>query len=491
MRRREQYKHLLNLAASGAVLAAEAFLFGYVWYQVYMPMLAKSDRFWHRGNWAFIGMYVLILCFFTRTFGGYRIGYLRFSDVCLSQILAALCANTVEYFQVCLVANDYMPVSPLIVLTAAELAVVLPGSLLVRYLYVRLYPPRKMLVIYGKYSPDDLIGKINSRRDKYNVCATASVYIGYEALYRKILEYEAVVLCDLPTQMRNPILKFCYDQDKRTYITPKISDIILTGTERIHLFDSPLMLARNRGLTIEQRFVKRAMDLVLSVIATVIASPVLLVIAACIKAYDGGPVFYTQERLTRDGEIFRIIKFRSMRIDSEQDGAQLAKKDDDRITPVGRVIRRTHFDELPQLFNILKGEMSFVGPRPEREVIAREYESLIPEFSFRLKVKAGLTGYAQIFGKYNTTPYDKLKLDLTYIETYSIWLDIKLMLMTFKIIFQKDNTEGIDKGQTTAAKDLGIPHRLDGPDDGGAMAQAPGLGEARRAAEDHAHADRA
>ncbi len=452
MRRREQYKHLLNLAANYIMLACEAALFAYIWYEIYYPMLLKEQRFWNRGNWAMIGMYALIMYFFTRTFGGYRIGYLRITDVCLSQILAILCANVVGYLQVCLIANDYMPVSPMLALTGLELLIILPEVYLVRFIYTRLYPPRKMIVIYGQHSPGDLIKKINSRKDKYNVCATASVYVGYKALYEKIMEYEAVVLCDLPTKMRNPILKFCFDQGKRTYITPKISDIILTGTERIHLFDSPLMLSRNRGLTIEQRFVKRVMDIVFSLAAIVISSPVLLVIAACIKLYDKGPVFYTQERLTRDGEIFKIIKFRSMRIDSEKDGAQLAKKNDDRITPIGRLIRRTHFDELPQIFNILKGEMSFVGPRPERESIANQYEAIIPEFSFRLKVKAGLTGYAQVYGKYNTTPYDKLKLDLTYIETYSFWQDIKLMLMTFKIIFQKENTEGIDKGQVTAAK---------------------------------------
>lgn len=352
----------------------------------------------------------------------------------------------------CLIGNDYMPIMPMLILTGLELLIVLPGVYLVRFIYTRLYPPRKMIVIYGEHSPKDLINKINSRKDKYNVCATASVYLGYKALYEKIMQYEAVVLCDLPTKMRNQILKFCFDQGKRTYITPKISDIILNGTERIHLFDSPLMLSRNRGLTIEQRFVKRTMDIVMSLIAIVISSPILLLIAASIKLYDRGPVFYTQERLTRDGEIFRIIKFRSMRMDSEIEGAQLARKDDDRITPVGRIIRRTHFDELPQIFNILKGEMSFVGPRPEREVIATQYEAVIPEFSFRLKVKAGLTGYAQVYGKYNTTPYDKLKLDLTYIETYSFWQDLKLMLMTFKIIFQKENTEGIDKEQKTAVK---------------------------------------
>lgn len=452
MRRREQYKHLLNLAANCVMLAVEALMFGYTWYMIYHPMIDKANRPWNKGNWAVIGIYVLIMYFFTRTFGGYKIGYLRITDICLSQALAIFCANVVGYLQVCLVGNDYMPVHPMIVLYGAELLVILPGVYLVRFIYTRLYPPRKMIVIYGKRSPDELIRKINSRRDKYNVCATASVYMGYKELYKRILEYEAVVLCDLPTSMRNPILKFCFDQNKRTYITPKISDIILTGTERIHLFDSPLMLSRNRGFTIEQRFIKRIMDIVLSLIAIVVSSPLLILIGASIKLYDRGPVFYTQERLTRDGEIFQIIKFRSMRIDSERDGAQLARKDDDRITPVGRIIRRTHLDELPQIFNILKGEMSFVGPRPEREVIAKEYEASIPEFSFRLKVKAGLTGYAQIYGKYNTTPYDKLKLDLTYIETYSAWLDIKLMLMTFKIIFQKENTEGIDKKQRTAIR---------------------------------------
>ena len=452
MRRREQYKHLLNLTANCMMLATEGLMFAYTWYMLYYPLLAKENRPWNKGNWAVIGIYVLIMYFFTRTLGGYKIGYLSITDVCLSQILSIFCANAVGYLQVCLVANNYLPIHPMVVLTGAEYLVILPGVYMVRFIYTRLYPPRKMLVIYGEHSPDELIQKINSRRDKYNVCATASVHLGYEELYRRVLEYEAVVLCDLPSSLRNPILKFCFDQNKRTYITPKISDIILTGTERIHLFDSPLMLSRNRGLTIEQRFVKRAMDIVLSLLAILLSSPILLLIGLCIKLYDKGPVFYTQERLTRDGEAFQIIKFRSMRMDSEKDGAQLARKNDDRITPIGRVIRQTHFDELPQIFNILKGEMSFVGPRPERKGIAEEYEQVIPEFGFRLKVKAGLTGYAQIYGKYNTTPYDKLKLDLTYIENYSFWLDIKLMLMTFKIIFQKENTEGIDKKQRTAIK---------------------------------------
>ena len=181
------------------------------------------------------------------------------------------------------------------------------------------------------------------------------------------------------------------------------------------------------------------------------ASPFMIVIAILVKLYDKGPVFYKQARLTKGGKVFYVMKFRSMRVDSEKQGARLAMKHDDRITPVGRVIRNLHLDELPQLFNILKGDMSMVGPRPERPQIAEEYKKAIPEFDYRLKVKAGLTGFAQVYGKYNTTPYDKLKLDLTYIENYSFVLDIKLMFLTFKILFQKENTEGVEKWQVTAA----------------------------------------
>ena len=209
---------------------------------------------------------------------------------------------------------------------------------------------------------------------------------------------------------------------------------------------------QGNGFT-QQLFFKRIVDIIFSLAGLVIASPFMILIALAIKLYDGGPVFYKQPRLTKDKQIFMILKFRSMKMDSEVKGAQLAKKEDDRITPVGKLIRRIHFDELPQIFNILKGDMSLVGPRPERPEIAALYSERIPEFDYRLKVKAGLTGYAQVYGKYNTTPYDKLKLDLTYIETYSLKLDLKLLMLTFKILFQKENTEGVEAWQKTAGQE--------------------------------------
>lgn len=451
--RRDEYKHLLNYTAILITLIVQTVLFACMWYKSYVPvLLATGQGFFRRGNWAVIGIYILILFFMTNTLGGYKIAYLRISDMCLSQVLAILCANVVGYVQICIVGNDYMSPTPMVVLTVAEILFVIPWIYLTRRIYTRIYPARKMIVIYGEYSPKALIKKINSRKDKYDVCATASVKLGHEELYSQILQYEAVVLCDLPAVIRNQILKFCYDQGIRAYITPKISDIIIRGSEQIHLFDTPLALARNKGLLVEQRMVKRTVDIVLALIAIVISAPFMIIFAIAIKLYDRGPVFYTQDRLTRGGKEFKIIKFRSMCVDAEKHGARLAAKGDSRITPVGKILRATHLDELPQIFNILKGEMSFVGPRPERKQIAEEYEKVVPEFGFRLKVKAGLTGYAQIHGKYNTTPYDKLKLDLYYIENWSIWMDLKLLLMTFKIMFQKDNTEGVDAEQVTAIR---------------------------------------
>lgn len=448
MNRKEKYKHLLNFLANFLTLLVEGALFAYIWYEYYSDIIFLP--FFRRGNWAVVGLYVLIIFFFTKTFGGYQIGYMRIIDISLSNVLAILLSGIVAYLQVCMISRDYMDPRPVLAMVGIEILFILPLIYIIRKMYSRLYPPREMLVIYGEYSPDNLISKINTRKDKYNICASMSYKEGYQRIYTEARKYGAVVLCDLPAEDRNQIMKFCYSESIRTYVTPKISDILLIAADDIHLFDTPLLICRNQGFNITQRMFKRMFDIIGSILAVIIASPIMLIIALCIKLYDRGPVFYKQERLTRDKRTFQIIKFRSMSLDSEKDGARLARKGDDRITPVGRVLRRIHFDELPQLFNILMGDMSFVGPRPERQEIHEQYEEKIPEFGFRLKVKAGLTGYAQVYGKYNTTPYDKLKLDLTYIENYSFWMDVKLMILTFKILFQKENTEGIDAGQITA-----------------------------------------
>ena len=277
---------------------------------------------------------------------------------------------------------------------------------------------------------------------------------GITAIKEKIEKYEGVVICDIPSQVRNVILKYCYQRSIRTYTTPKISDILIRSSESLHLFDTPLLLSRNHGLSFEQRIMKRGMDVVLSLAALFLLSPVFLITAAAIKLYDKGPVFYFQERCTKDGKVFRICKFRSMVEDAEKEGHSIPATDEDpRITPVGRIIRATRIDELPQILNILKGDMSIVGPRPERVEHVELYTRQIPEFRYRMKVKGGLTGYAQVYGKYNTSAYDKLKLDLMYIQNYSLMMDVGIIFKTVKVLFMKESTEGFSREIASTIED--------------------------------------
>lgn len=438
--------------ASALILAVQTAIYAYVWFSYYDSRGVIRTTF-VRGNWVVVGMYALMLFFFYKLYGGFKVGYLRVLDVLYSQIASVLCVNGITYLQMALIGRWTLGahILPMFYVTAIDLVIVVLWVLMMRWIYVHIYPPRKMLLIYGEKNPKDLIRKISSREDKYDICESIHLGDGMDKLKSKIDCYKAVILGDMPSHERNLLLKYCFEKDIRCYCIPKISDVMIMSSDSIHLFDTPLLLFRNRGLTIEQKMAKRLTDLIISGIGVVIASPFMLVIALLIKCYDRGPVFYRQERLTERGRTFYVLKFRSMRVDSEKEGARLAMKQDNRVTPVGRVLRNIHFDELPQLFNILKGDMSLVGPRPERPQITKEYKEKIPEFDYRLKVKAGLTGYAQVYGKYNTTPYDKLKLDLAYIENYTYLLDWKLMLMTVKILFQKENTEGVEAWQVTAA----------------------------------------
>ncbi|HBZ64319.1 MAG TPA: exopolysaccharide biosynthesis polyprenyl glycosylphosphotransferase, partial [Lachnospiraceae bacterium] len=382
------------------------------------------------------------------------LGQLRRIEVILSQFLSIFISNLVTYIIISLLAFRFINVLPVLAMTLGDFVITTLWYFGASSLYGHIFKSWKILLIYGERPASDLVYKVEERRDKYAISDAIHVSAGMDKIAEKVKDYEAVIIGDISAKERNDVLKFCYANGIRAYVIPKISDIILMGSDRIHIFDTPFLLTKGYSLSFDQAFAKRFLDLLIAVPMLIIASPFMLITAAAIKLYDRGPVFYKQIRCTKDGKPFEIIKFRSMIVDAEKvGGAQLAKANDSRITPVGRFIRSTRIDELPQLLNIIKGDMSFVGPRPERPEIMEEYMENIPEFAFRLRVKAGLTGFAQIYGKYNTVPYDKLKLDLFYIENYSVWLDIKLILMTVKTILKKDSTEGISSDQTTAAKE--------------------------------------
>lgn len=446
MYKEEQRKRILNLISILVLLVFETASFAIVWSKYYV------DPDFVRGGYSVVAVYTVFTYLITKSFNGFKISYMRLVDLFLSHILSIASSALVGFVFVSTVWRDNADVIPIIVMALIQMGFAICWISFVRFVYMHIYPPRRIIIVYGNYPLKDFLAKLRSRTDKYEVCEILNYQRGYEKICSDVLDFEGVILYDLPVEERNIIIKYCYKHSIRTYVVPKISDIIMRGADNLYLVDTPLFLSRNQGLHVDQRFVKRFMDIIISLVGIVIASPIMLIIAILVKAHDGGPVFYRQVRLTRNGKEFKIFKFRSMKIDAEAEGAQLAKKNDARVTPVGRVIRNLHLDELPQLFNVLAGDMSMVGPRPERPEIFEKYEESIPEFDFRLKVKAGITGYAQVYGKYNTTPIDKLKLDLTYIQNYSFWMDIKLMLLTFRIVFRKETSEGVDDNQNTALK---------------------------------------
>ena len=453
MKQQNLYKSWYRFISSAIITILMMASFAYLWYTKFNVMLDKV--FLLKGNYFVIAVYGLIGVYFMSFFGGFKIGISKKTNVIISQIIGMLITNGVYWVFTVMMAGYLSYVQRFfayyfLLFLAQTILLTLFSSLLIS-LFFKVFKPYKILNIKGTHD-NDLAEKFNSRTDKYNIKGEINYDLDIDEISRIVDDYDAVLINDVPSETRNRILKICFAKEKRVYITPKISDIIIRGSESLAVFDTPLLFSHNNTLTFTQRGIKRLFDIFLSALGLIVLSPIMILVSLAIFLYDRGPVFYRQTRYTKDGKTFKILKFRSMIPNAEKDGvARLASEHDDRITPVGKFIRACRLDELPQFFNILKGDMSFVGPRPERPEIADEYTKEVPEFAFRLKVKAGLTGYAQIYGKYNTTSYDKLKLDMIYVENASLLMDLKLLLLTLKVLFIKESTEGLEEGQLTAS----------------------------------------
>ena len=448
----ETEKKIFRFVSCAVLVAVLTTLFAGMWY--FRLQMLMERRFLGLGNYLMIGLYMVLTILVINTFKGFSIGSGRISILTMSQAIAMGIVNALEYIIVILMARIkvlmWITLAYIIVLILVDCVAVLAVTFICTKVYRMIFPPFTILNIYGEYQ-NDLVIKMNRRADKYSINGEMSCNEPLEKITRELENYDAVLINDVPAEIRNDIVKACFATGKRVYFTPKISDIIIKGSEEVNLFDTPLYLCKNVGMDAISAAIKRVGDILISGIGIIITSPIMLVTAILIHSYDGGPVFYKQTRCTIGGKEYKIMKFRSMITDAEKDGkARLASVNDDRITPIGHFIRATRIDEIPQFFNIFKGEMSVVGPRPERPEIIAEYVKEVPEFAFRTHVKAGLTGYAQVYGKYNTTSYDKLKLDMIYCEKCSVLLDIQLILMTLRVIFTKDATEGVAEGETNA-----------------------------------------
>lgn len=426
-----KYRHLFSTGFGVLLLGLLTLWFGIIWARCYADVIIAP--FFRRGNWVVVLIYLVLTALVFKAYRCMRYGYLKRSDLIYYQLIGTAIVNVITYFQVSVIGRHFMQLSPMILLTALDWFTVVGWSILVGALYFRLFPPRRLVVVYGSAKAAELVLKMSTRVDKYMICESVSCSAGLREITKILGEFDGVIFCDVPASLRSDLLKYCCGQHLRAYIAPEISDILMRGGDELRLFDTPLILCRNEGLSPEQRVMKRVFDVTVSALLLILFSPVMLLCALAVHLEDGGAVLYRQTRLTRNGAMFSVLKFRSMVPDAEADGkAVLAAAHDDRITRTGRVLRRFRLDELPQLINILRGEMSLVGPRPERPELAVEYAKQYPEFPYRLQVKAGLTGYAQVTGSYDTEPIDKLKMDLMYIEQYSLLLDIQILLLTLK-----------------------------------------------------------
>ena len=423
--------------------------FAVAWFMYYESRLFSPFYFW--GDVTVVGIFAVIYLYFCKTYDAFLISHYRIFDVIASQTLSLLFSDILMYAITLLLYKRIPNPLPLLLCFADQVSISIIWSCIAHAIYFKWFPARKSIIVYdSRRGMQDLIEEYGLSK-KFDVRKSASVEECLNDL-SMIDDMEVVFLSGIHSHDRNFILKYCLYENKQVYVIPRIGDVIMSGAKQMHMFHLPIMRVQRYKPRPGYLFLKRVFDIVAALIGLIVLSPVFLITAIAIKATDKGPVFYKQERLTKNGKRFMIHKFRSMRVDAEKDGvARLSSgENDDRITPVGRFIRKCRLDELPQLIDILSGNLSVVGPRPERPEIAEEYMKEIPEFQLRLQAKAGLTGYAQVYGKYNTTPYDKLQMDLMYIAHPSFAEDIRICFATFKILFTSESTEGEAEGSTTA-----------------------------------------
>ena len=425
------------------------FPFAFAWYASYADKIWV--QFYRRGHWLVIALFVLLYFSIGKVYEAFKMSYSGIGEMIYSQMLSLFEVDVIMYIVAFLLIRKAPPVIPMLLVFVTQGALSFLWSLIAKAWYFKVFPAQRTVIIWDMRETEvGLFSKYNLRK-KFKVVDVIHVEDCLADL--SILdEMDTVFLSGIRSHDRNIIAKYCLMHGITAHLIPRIGDLIVTGAKREHMFHLLMLKVERFNPTLEYTVAKRVMDIVLSLIATILFSPFMIIAAIAIKLEDHGPVFYKQTRLTKDGKEFEIYKFRSMRTDAEKDGiARLSTGDnDDRITKVGRFIRKTRIDEMPQLFNIIKGDLSIVGPRAERPEIADQYQQELPEFALRLQTKAGLTGYAQVYGKYNTTPYDKLLMDMMYIANASIFEDLRIIFATIKILFMPESTEGVIEGQVTA-----------------------------------------
>ncbi len=437
-----KYDTLLRII-KGMVPFWNIMIFCYVWVLYYNERMLSD--FWKQTMCISVFLYLVIYMAFGKLYHAFKIGTYKISELVFSNLLSFGIADLCLYLECCLMHRGFVDLRPGIAAVVIQLVGSTVLIVMAKRYFARYIPPQRTILIYGGSKEDaaEFADKLRIKlRHMFRIEDMVADTLGEEEISRRLGGYGTVLLFQVSEEIRVRVLAKSIQDGKNIYVTPRIEDILLTNFENRHIIDTPLLKAKTEG---NEYLGKRFLDILVSSCMLLLFSPFMLLIALMIKLEDGGAVFFRQKRATKDGRVFEILKFRSMIPDAEKQGCQPCVTHDSRITKTGHIIRATRLDELPQLINILKGDMSIVGPRPERVEHVEKYTQKLPEFAYRLRVRGGLTGYAQIYGKYNTSAEDKLKMDLMYIERQSLLLDLQLIFLTVKIMFIPESTEGFEK----------------------------------------------
>lgn len=426
----------------------------FILFWIYYGMYSKSN--WQllnisRTSIVTVASYLVMSYMFSNIYGRYDVGKRKSKPIVHSLVLTTVFTDIITTFALSVMNTNeknnktfiFEQPKLLVLIMLLQFIVIVIYAYGGNKLYFTIYDPEDSIIITSSQrSLNEVIKGIRKYKLQYNISKIADYRD--KNLKSYIVEHDTVFIYDVPIKERTEIVEFCYQNMKNVYFNPDMHDVIETNSRHVILDDVSMLGHFSKGLTLEQKIVKRCMDIVISLLALIITSPLLLIAAIAIKIEDKGKIIFKQNRATRDGKIFSVYKLRTMKEDVEN---YSVIENDERVTKVGKFLRKYRIDEIPQFFNVLLGDMSVVGPRPEMLVNIFNYTSVLPEFEYRLRVKAGITGHAQIAGKYNTSPKDKLILDLMYIEEYSFWLDIKLIFQTIIVVLKKDSTEAFKNGE--------------------------------------------
>ena len=421
------------------------------WFHIYYPVLESPRisregfyfgpglKLFRRGHILVLLIYLLLVFVMLRALRGNKVGEQKPGSQFMNQMFALILTNLITYFQLSLMNNWLVPVMPMLLILLWQAL----GSLIVSYLtysiYRGLFSAKEMLLVSGTDDVDSVLSRFSTRSDMYYISRVVNTeQVDETETLRAADAFRNVILWNVEGGLKGRLARYCYAHGINVYLMPDTDDVLVKGTDTLHQFSTSIYLLKNYTMEAEQRIVKRLLDIVLSLVLIGLLSPVLAVIAVMVRVSgsggqvkDHGRVLHRSERVTRGGEHFAMLKFRTVK-EVLPDGTLVYLKG-------GRALRRSHLDELPQLFNILRGDMSFIGPRPDKAEVYEARCTEYPLYACRTRVKAGMIGYTQVYGKYNSSLEERLNLDLEYIQNYSLWLDVQLFIFSIKFFTRADD----------------------------------------------------